>query len=72
MKHTPGRNGVRGAVTPAQLYRLGGAPSQSWSTPGTNLNKLTYTRVTANYTADGALFFSLALTDCIALIIHGQ
>ena len=57
MKHTPGRNGVSGAVTPAQLYRLGGAASQSWSTPGTNLNNKTYTRVTADYTADGSLFY---------------
>jgi len=50
------RQGVRGAVTPAQLSRSKAAPyGQAYAGP--SLQKRTYLREPADYTADGDLYY---------------
>ena len=57
MRYNTLRNGNRGAVTPAQLSRSRRGAGGINSTPSSNLRKYVFTRVTADYTADGALFY---------------
>jgi hypothetical protein len=56
MKYPSGRNGVRGAVTPAQLARARmQAFNQAWTGPA--LSKQIFLRAPADYTADAGLFY---------------
>ena len=58
MKYPTLRNGNRGAVTPAQLSKLKMSQySQEYSDAGTSLTKQVFTRVPADYTADGSLYY---------------